>query len=188
MAYWSNAVTNTTYGMSPRASRRRATSKPVRPGIWMSSRTRSGDSASTALSASGPLAACPATSTPESPASRKHSSSLAGSSSSTTSARISIASGRDAVGHDQLGNLEAGAGALTGDAAEPYGVVGAVDDAQPLVDVAQPDAAEHGVVEPLLGDAEAVVLDLDQRRAAPARAADDEPPLADLARQPVLAG
>ena len=42
-------------------------------------------------------------------------------------------------------------------------VVGAVDRPQPLVDVAQADAAAEGLFEPLLAHAQAIVVDLDDR-------------------------
>ena len=37
----------------------------------------------------------------------------------------------------------------------------AVDDAQPLVDIAQADAARHRGLQPLVGDPEAVVFDIE---------------------------
>ena len=126
-------------------SSRRATSKPVRPGIWTSRNTRSGFSASITCSASRPLPAWPTTSTPPICPSRKHSSSRASCSSSTTTRAECCRSLPCQALHprrdDQLGNLDAGAGAFAGHAVELQLVVGAVDDAQPLVDVAQADAA-----------------------------------------------
>ena len=45
------------------------------------------------------------------------------------------------VGHDEFGNHDARARALAGHAVELELIVRAVNHAQPLVDVAQPDAA-----------------------------------------------
>ena len=50
-----------------------------------------------------------------------------------------------------------------GHAVELQLVVGAVDRAQPLVDVAQADAAAERLLEPLLGHPEAVVVHFDDR-------------------------
>ena len=64
IAYWSNAVTNTSCDSTSASISRRATSKPVRPGICTSRNTRSGRSSPASRSASTPSAAWPTISTP----------------------------------------------------------------------------------------------------------------------------
>ena len=106
--------------------------------------TRSGVCSAIVSRAAGPSSACATTSTPGIWPRRKHNSSRASCSSSTTTVRsisAGIVSGRNARRHDHLRNDDARAGALAGDAIELELVVGAVDDAQALVDVLQPDAA-----------------------------------------------
>ena len=174
---------------------RRATSNPVSPGIWTSSITRSGWYSSITRSASTPFPAWPRISTPPSCSSRKHSSSRASCSSSTTTVRRSFSEvPRRAViyaislagRHAELRDDDPRARALAGHAVELQLVVRAVDDAQALVDVAQPDAgALHA---PGVGrrDPDAVVDDVDDRVVAVAQAADGDAPFAQLVRQAVL--
>src|SRR6185295_11660671 len=92
----------------------------------------------------------------------------------------------DALGQRQIGNLDAGAGALAGDAPQLELVVGAVDGAEPFVDVAQADPVAERVAELILGHAQPVVEDLDERAAVADERADGDPSAADLARQAVL--
>ncbi len=68
------------------------------------------------------------------------------------------------AGTDELRNDDARARAFAGHAVELQLVVGAVDDAQPLVDVAQADAAAGLTRSASIGgDADAVVDDVDDR-------------------------
>src|SRR5437016_6143556 len=116
---------------------------------------------------------------------RNPSSSRASCSSSTSTARKSILR-RHPFGNRQLGNIHDRDGAAAGDARQLQGVVRAVDRTEPLVDIAQADAAVERVLEPLLAHAEAVVVDFDRRVAVANLRPDRNPAAADLARQPVL--
>ena len=152
----------------PLSSSRRATSKPVSPGICTSRKATSGVEPGDVLERlerrwpPGRRPRCrrcwP---------SRKHNSSRASCSSSATTA-VSEARwpsrGDLLAAASEHGNLDAGAGALAGRAREREAAGGAVEHAQPLVDVAQADAARQRVLQPLVGDAEAVVFDLDDRQ------------------------
>src|SRR5436190_16166278 len=111
-------------------------------------------------SASPPLPACPTTSTPPTCCSRKHNSSRASCSSSTTMARsvsaLAISSGNPRRDR-QIGKHDPGARALTRNAVELELVIGAVDHAEALVDVPQPDAAAFDAVHVDGADADAIV-------------------------------
>src|SRR5476649_670739 len=164
---------------------RRATSNPVSPGICTSRNTRSGCSRSIVVSASTPLPACPTTSTPPIWPSRYPSSSRASCSSSTTTAFKSILRCH-ALGNRELGNFNGSRRALPGHAPQLQLVVLAVNRAEPLVDVAEPDAAVERMLEPVLAHPEAVVVHLDDGVAVLEDRRDGDAPLADLPRQPVL--
>src|SRR5438093_464268 len=144
------------------SSIRRATSKPVSPGIWTSRNTTSGRRRSIAVSASMPLPAWPSTSTPPIWPSRYPSSSLANCSSSTRRARKSILR-RYPLRQAEFRNLDAGAGALARHARQAQVIVCAVDRPQALVDVAEADPAAQSLLEALLGHPEAIVVHLDDR-------------------------
>src|SRR5262245_18563428 len=125
------------------------------------------------------------TSTPPSCSSRYPSSSRANCSSSTRTARKSI-SGRHALGNRELGDLDARPGALAGNAPQLELTPLAVNRAEPLVHVAQPDALADRLLELLLAHAEAVVVNFDDHLTVAQRRRDGDLSLADLARQPVL--
>src|SRR5436190_22206274 len=169
------------------SSIRRATSNPVSPGIWTSRNTRSGCSLSIVVSASTPLPAWPITSMPPTCPSRYPSSSRASCSSSTRTAFNSMSPSRGhpfGKGHERdLDDRQRAASRL---ARQLDPAAGAVDRPQPLVDVAQADAAAAGLLEALLRHAEAVVVDLDDGAAVARRRADRDAPAANLARQAVL--
>src|SRR5258708_23858039 len=141
---------------------RRATSNPVSPGICTSRNTTSGCRRSMVVSASIPFPAWPSTSTPPIRPSRYPSSSRASCSSSTSTARKSILR-RNPLGQSEFWNLDAGTGALARHARELQVVVGAVDRAEALVDVAQADATAQRLLQTLLGHPEAVVVHFDER-------------------------
>src|SRR5712692_4189287 len=179
------------------SSSRRATSNPVRPGIWMSRNTTSGWSRSIVVSASTPLPAWAMTSTPPTWPSRYANSSRASCSSSTRTARTSILCtmrdaqaqwplGRDPFWDGQLGNLDARARPVARDALELELIVGAVNGPQALVDVAQPDPTAQRAFQSFFGHPEAVVFDFDDRVAVAEDASDRNASLADLARESVL--
>src|SRR5947209_14582670 len=88
------------------------------------------------------------------------SSSRASCSSSTRTARNSMLR-RHAFGQPQLGNLHAGAGPLAGGAGQLQLIVGAVDSAEPLVHVAQADAAAQRVLQAFFSHPQTVVMHFD---------------------------
>src|SRR6266536_1739327 len=167
------------------SSIRRATSNPVSPGICTSRNTTSGCRRSIVVSASMPLPAWPSTSTPPIWPSRYPSSSRASCSSSTSTARKSILR-RYPLGQPEFRNLDARAGALPGHAGELQVVVRPVDRAQALVDVAETDAAAHGLLQTLLGHPEPVVVDRDHRVSFGDARADGDAPSTHLTREAVL--
>src|SRR5919197_1148161 len=121
-------------------------------------------------------------STPPTCPSRNPSSSRASCSSSTSTARKSILR-RHPFGNRQLGNVHGRDGAAAGDARQLQGIIRAVDRAEPLVDVAQADAAVERMLEPLFAHAEAVVVDFDGSVAVANLRPDRTPAAADFARQ-----
>src|SRR6266853_1494036 len=165
---------------------RRATSKPVSPGIWISRKTMSGCSRSIVVRASTPLPAWPMTATPPICPSRNPSSARASCSSSTRTARRSMTLRRHAFGNRQLGNLQTDGGALAGHALQLELVVGAVNGSKALVDVAEADAAAERAIEPFLSHPEAVVYDFDNRVAVAQLARDRDASSADLRGEAVL--
>src|SRR5262245_16098153 len=143
------------------SSNRRATSKPVRPGICTSRNTRSGCSLSIVVSASTPLPAWPTISTPPTWPSRKPSSSRANCSSSTTTVRRSAMSGGHPLDDGHVRNLDLRARALSGRARQLQAVLHAVDGPQPFVDVAEADAVAERAFQPIFTHADPIVADLD---------------------------
>ena len=129
-------------GCPAASATRRATSKPGQPRHLDVEHDQVGVLSIT-CSASTPLPAWPTTSTPPISPSRKHTSSRASCSSSTTTGpmRRRSPSCRNPRRHDQLRDHDPRAGAFAGNAIELQLVVRAVDHPQPLVDVAEPDAA-----------------------------------------------
>src|SRR5919198_3003556 len=103
-------------------------------------------------------------STPPTCPSRNPSSSRASCSSSTSTARKSILR-RHPFGNRHMGNVYARDGSAAGDARQSQMVIRAVNRAEPLVHVAQPDAAVERMLQALFAHAEPVVVDLDRRMA-----------------------
>src|SRR5437667_6239971 len=154
------------------STRRRATSKPVSPGICTSRNMTSGWSRSIVVSASRPLPAWPITSPPPTWPRRYPSSSRASCSSSTRTAfkltaLSSRLSSRHALGRGELRDLDAGAGAGARHARELEVIIRAVDHPQALVHVAQPDAVAEREAQALFRHAEPIVVDLDDHAAVP---------------------
>src|SRR5688572_4111859 len=87
---------------------------------------------------------------------------------------------------DENRDFQVGAGTLAWGAAQGHSTGRAVNDAQPLVHIAQANAARHGVLQSLVGDADAIVLDVENQQVLLAPAADRDVTRADLARQTVL--
>src|SRR3990172_1906908 len=127
----------------------RTTWNPSSPGIWMSRKRRSGDISRASSTAWTPFDACPTISISGKDARRKHSSSRASCSSSATRARTDTLSTRAEIGNVHVGDLHPGDGPALGIALE---------------------------LELVLGAADAVVFDLDDRASEPSPRTDDDAP------------
>src|SRR5207253_1572392 len=94
-------------------------------------------------------------------------------SSSTNTARRSILR-CDALGHRQLGDFQADPCTLSRNALQSQLTACAVNGAQPLVHVAQPDPVAERLLEPLFGHSETVIMNFDDRLAVAQRRGDGD--------------